>query len=79
MKLKIKPLALTLGTIIGAYIFLLGMAAMLGWGEELVRIIGTFYIGYGPTFLGALIGGVYGFIDGAIAGALIAFIYNKLQ
>jgi len=77
--MKIRPLALTLGTIIGAYMFLMGMGAMLGWGTELVKVIGSLYIGYGPTFLGALIGGVYGFIDGAIAGALIAFIYNKLQ
>ncbi|MBW2992105.1 bacteriophage holin [Candidatus Woesearchaeota archaeon] len=78
-KLNIKAIALSLGIVFGAYMFLLGIAASFGWGTEIVGIISSGYIGYGPTLLGALIGAVYGFIDGAIGGAIFAWLYNKLS
>ena len=31
-----------------------------------------------PTFLGGIIGAIWAFIDGAIAGAIIAWVYNKV-
>lgn len=78
-KFNIKAIALSLGIVVGAYIFILGILASFGWGTEIVRIISSGYIGYGPTVLGALIGGVYGFIDGAIGGAIFAWLYNKIS
>lgn len=36
-----------------------------------------FYFGYSFTVPGAFIGMVWGFLDGALCGALFAWIYNK--
>ena len=77
-KLSLKGLAIGLGSIFGIYIFIIGIAASFGWGNALVNSIGTLYIGNGPSFLGALVGLVYAFIDGAIAGLILGWIYNKI-
>ena len=37
----------------------------------------TFYTGYDISYKGALIGGVWGFFDGLIMGAFLAWMYNK--
>ena len=76
-KLNVKAMALALGTICGIYALLLGWIAIFDWGWDIVDIISTLYIGYGPSFFGGIIGGIWGFLDGAIAGAVIAWIYNK--
>jgi hypothetical protein len=38
----------------------------------------SFYIGFKPTFLGGVIGAIWGFIDGAIGGVIIALVYNAI-
>ena len=78
MQLSIKGLALALGVTWAISVFLLGLSAWLfNWGNEWVDIIATVYRGYGQSFLGALIGAVFAFIDGVIGGVLIAWFYNK--
>jgi hypothetical protein len=73
---SVKGVALALGVSCAIYMLLLGWAGMLGWGADIVNTIGTFYIGFAPTLLGGIIGAVWGFLDGAIGGAIIAIIYN---
>ena len=46
------------------------------WNEIIADIYGG--LGYKITWLGMLLGGVYGFIDCFIAVWLFALIYNKL-
>jgi hypothetical protein len=77
-KLDVKRLGLSFGITFGAGMFILGLVSMGGYGSEIVRLIGTAYVGFNSTFLGSIIGGIYGFIDGLVGGALIAWIYNKL-
>jgi len=57
-KLNVKRLALGCGILAGAYVMLIGWAAALGWGNDLVELISSFYIGYGPSFLGGIIGAI---------------------
>jgi len=72
-----KALALTLGGTWGGGVFLLGlMAAFLEWGTPMVELLGSVYLGYGPTPVGSLIGLVWAFIDGAIGGFILAWVYN---
>lgn len=56
---------------------------ILAWqfnvGTEIVNLCSSLYIGYTPSLKGCLIGGVEGFIDGFIWGALIAWFYNYFQ
>ena len=35
------------------------------------------FIGFGPTFVGAIAGMVWAFVDGFVAGLLIAWLYNS--
>jgi len=71
-------LAMALGIISAVYVFFAGITAWLfDWGTSVVEVISSLYIGYAPSFTGAIIGAVWAFIDGFIAGLLIAWIYNK--
>jgi hypothetical protein len=42
----------------------------------MVNLFRSLYLGYGPTFTGTAIGTLWAFVDGAICGALVAWIYN---
>ncbi len=75
---RIDPWALgaSLGIVCVIFVVFLGVAASFGWGEELVPLVSSIYIGFDKTALGILIGAVWAFVDGVIAGALIAALYN---
>ena len=81
MKCEPIPLGLGIGVILAVYAFLLGLAGLLfpPWGIDLVTTMSSLYIGYAPTFLGSIIGAIWAFVDGFIAGVVIAWIYNKFQ
>jgi hypothetical protein len=78
-KVDIKALGLTLGIVWGVAMFLLGLMVMFfNWGVAWVELMSSLYIGYKATFLGSIIGGIWGFVDAGIAGVIIAWLYNKL-
>ncbi len=59
--------------------FLYGLlASLFGWGGQMAEIIGSFYLGFGPMPLGAVIGAIWGFAVGFLFFALSAWIYNIL-
>lgn len=71
-----------LGIISAVFVGLLGLASYTtggAWGGEMIRVLGTFYLGYAPTPLGSAAGALWALIDGAIGGYLIAVLYNALQ
>ncbi|MGD2169010.1 MAG: bacteriophage holin [Chlamydiota bacterium] len=76
MKLSVKGLALGIGITWSIGQVLVGWVAIGGWGAEYVRVMSSIYIGFNPSFIGGIIGGVWGFADGFIGGALLAFFYN---
>jgi|TARA_Y100000310_G_scaffold91835_1_gene89290 hypothetical protein len=79
-KCDVLALGLGIGILLAVYAFLLGLTAWLwNWGTPLVEAVSTLYIGYAPTFLGSIIGAIWAFVDGFIAGVVIAWIYNKFQ
>lgn len=79
MRLSVRAFALASGITWGACMLFLGwMAAWFGWSTALVLALGSLYIGFSATFVGALIGLVWGFFDGAIGGAILAWLYNTL-
>lgn len=78
--LQTKAFAMAAGIICGLFILLFGWAgAMLNWGNELANLWGTVYIGFGSTFLGGIVGAIWGFADGFIGGYLFARLYNKFE
>jgi hypothetical protein len=75
-KLQVFPLAVAVGITWALGILLLGWAGSFGWGTDLVRVMSSLYIGYGPGFFGGIIGGIWALVDGAIFGAVITLVYN---
>jgi hypothetical protein len=75
---KCQPLALgvAIGVLWAIYVFFAGIFANFGWGAPLVNTLGSFYIGYAPSIVGAIIGAIWALIDGFVAGVVIAWIYN---
>jgi drug/metabolite transporter (DMT)-like permease len=80
MKLNIKAFALACGLIWGLGLFLLTwwIIAIEGVTEE-VTFIGRIYRGYNITPPGSFIGLIWAFIDGAIGGAIFAWLYNLIS
>jgi hypothetical protein len=76
-RLSIKGLGLALGVMWGAGVFLLGVMGTFGWGTPIVELLGSGYIGYGPSLGGSVIGGIWAFVDGAIGGIVLAWLYNR--
>jgi len=77
---KCQPIALgvAIGVLWALYVICLGLIAMGGWGADLVTSLAALYLGYSASVVGAIIGGVWAFVDGFIAGVVIAWIYNKV-
>jgi hypothetical protein len=80
MKLDVKAFASSCGLLWGggllfATLWLLG----LGYEGHLIRQLDHFYFGYSFSVAGAFVGLLYGFVDGAIGGALFAWLYNRLS
>jgi len=73
-----QPLALgvAIGVLWAIYVAFVGIAAMFGWGNAIVDALASLYIGYAASIIGAIIGAVWAFVDGFIAGVVIAWIYN---
>ncbi|MCL4403812.1 bacteriophage holin [Patescibacteria group bacterium] len=78
-KLNVKKFAIACGVTWGLGVLLLGWLAGSGWGGQFVSLISSLYIGYGASFVGGIIGGVWAFFDGAVGGAILAWIYNMAK
>ncbi len=79
MKLNIKAFGLTCG-ILWALAVLLATYWIIISGSQgkTLSLLSKFYMGYSVTWLGGIIGAVWGFVDGLICGAIFAWLYNKL-
>ena len=76
-KLNVKAMAIAAGITWAIYVLFCGWAAALGWGGSIVHAFASYYVGYAPTFLGGIIGGIWALVDGAIAGAIFSLLYNR--
>jgi hypothetical protein len=74
-----KRLPWVLGILGAFYTILLAlMSRLFGMGTPLVHIMRSLYLGYDTTFLGIVIGALWGFIDLYILGLLFEWLYHKL-
>lgn len=76
-RLSVVSLGVAIGLTWALSMFLMGLASWhFGWATPIVTMMGSMYIGFKPTLIGSFIGLAAGFVDGFIAGVLIAFFYN---
>ncbi len=79
MKLSVKALALTSGILWGASVCLATLwLLIMGYDGRLISQLDHFYLGYTFSAVGAFVGLAWGFVDGAVCGAVFAWLYNKL-
>lgn len=77
---RINPIALGLafGVVWGVSMLIIGLFASYSmYGKDFVVAMGTLYVGYEPSILGAFIGALIGFIDAFIGGWVIGWLYNR--
>jgi hypothetical protein len=80
MKLNVKSFALTcailwgLGVLLGTWWIIL-----LDGSTHDPTFLGKIYRGFNLSFIGSIIGLVWGFFDGLIGGAIFAWLYNLLS
>lgn len=79
-KLNEKALAISLGVLWSLAILSLSIIAILSenYLHNVVEFFSSIYLGYSLSFTGILIGMVWAFIDAAIGGWFLAWLYNKL-
>ena len=79
MKLNIKAFGLTCGILWGLAVLLSTYwIIIIGSPGSTLALIQKFYFGYSVSWLGGIVGLIWGFVDGFICGAIFAWLYNKL-
>jgi len=82
MRLNVVAFASTVALIWSAAILLVACAhlAWPGYGGGFLDFAASIYPGYhpGPSFGSVVAGTLYGLVDGAVGGALFAWLYNLL-
>ncbi len=78
-----KALAVSLGGLWGAYVFLLGLVLAISpnikffWiSKDLLNMLATLYPGYEASLAGSFIGLFWAVICGALGGIIIAWLHN---
>ena len=78
--MSIRAFALTAGIFGAATLFFIAWWLILtGNAEGPPTIFERIYIGYSFTPMGSVIGAAWGFVDWGIAGAIFAWLYNKIK
>ena len=78
MRLNTRAFALACGVLWGVTIlFATVWLVAFGFQGQLMQQLDHFYFGYSVSWLGAVIGGIWGFCDGFIGGWIFAWLYNK--
>ena len=80
VKLNAKSLGLAGGIMWGASVFIITLYSMYtGYATALINTVTSFLPLYSISFGGAILGGVYGFIDAFIGCYILAWLYNHLE
>jgi hypothetical protein len=77
--MRLRPLALALagGILWAASVFAATLWIVITGGTgQTMALLGKFYLGYAVTVPGAFVGLVWGFVDGFLAGLILAWLYN---
>ena len=77
--LNVKAFALAAGILWAVACFAVGLMASYGYGNAFEQVFASIYIGYSSTFSGAIIGGIWAFVDAFIGGYIFAWLYNRFS
>jgi hypothetical protein len=81
MNLNPRAMALAFGLLAGGMLLVVGLINMMsaGYGQAFLDLMASLYPGYDAdgTLVDVIIGTGYGLVDWAIAGWLLAWLYNR--
>ncbi len=81
MKINIKALAMASGILWGLAMLGMGLANLIwsGYGQQFLQTMSSVYPGYHATrsIAEVIVGTLYGVVDGFVAGAVFAWLYNQ--
>jgi len=78
--MNVRSVALTTGIFGALTMFILAWwLILIGNAEGPVTMFERVYIGYSFTPIGSVVGAVWGFFDWGVAGAIFAWLYNKIN
>jgi hypothetical protein len=81
MRLSVKALAITSGLVWGGAMLTCGLVNLAArpYGRRFLELMSSVYPGFhnSRTLGDVLVGAGYGFVDGAVAGSVIAAVYNQ--
>ncbi len=81
MQLQPRAMAITIGLLAGGMMLTVSLINRVspGYGLALLELAGSLYPGYhaGTGLRDVLLGTLYALVDGAIAGWLLAWLYNR--
>jgi hypothetical protein len=76
--MNVKAFAVAAGILWGLLLFAVTLLeAARGEGHTL-GVLAALYLGYSVTYLGSLVGLVYGFVSGVVIGGAFCWVYNRL-
>lgn len=82
MKLNIRAAAAASALVWGGAVLIVGVANVIQprYGREFLELVASIYPGYKarPRFSQVAVGTAYAVVDGAVGGALCAWLYNRL-
>ena len=80
MRLSVKSLMIACGLLWGGAVLFAGLLnlAAASYGVEFLKLVSSVYPGFHASrkFVDVLVGAGYGLLDGAIAGLILAWLYN---
>jgi len=80
MTLSVKAFTIAVAVIWAGLILLVGLGGLIwpGYGDAFLDAVASIYPGYDaiPTIGSVIVGTLYGLLDGAIGGAIFAWVYN---
>lgn len=81
MRLCVRTMAITIGVLWAVAFFLIAGAQQVWptYGVPFLELMDSLYPGYAPGGFGSVImGSLYALVDGAIGGAVFAWLYNRV-
>ena len=81
IRLNAKLLGIVFGLVLGIGLFLVTNILVLKGGENVgahLSLLAQFFPAYQVTFFGSLVGFVWAFAVGFVAGAVLGSVYNKV-
>lgn len=82
MRLNVWGLAASAAVLCGGTVFFVGLARLVwpDYGMGVLQLAASIYPGYEVGGFGSVIvGSLYAALDGAIGGALLAWLYNRFS